>query len=89
MFGIYKFKFVACLNLNPKEKIKGKRIRKFGIKEKGKGAQPPLPRHFGPFGPASQPASAPVFDIFKAGPTYQRRTPLAHVHWLPPFLSTR
>jgi hypothetical protein len=32
MFGIDKFEFVACLNLNPKEKTKGKGIRKFGIK---------------------------------------------------------
>jgi hypothetical protein len=43
MFGIDKFEFVACLNLNPIEKMKGKGIRKFEIKEKAKSAQPPLP----------------------------------------------
>jgi hypothetical protein len=43
MFGIDKFEFVACLNLNPKEKMKGKGIRKIEIKEKAKSAQPPLP----------------------------------------------
>jgi hypothetical protein len=26
MFGKHEFEFVACLNLNPKEKTKGKRI---------------------------------------------------------------
>jgi hypothetical protein len=53
MFGIYKFEFVACLNLNPKEKNKRKGIKNFGIKEKLKEAQSPLSRPFGTFGPAS------------------------------------
>jgi hypothetical protein len=39
MFGIHKFEFVAFLNLNQKEKTKGKGIRKFRIKEKGKEAR--------------------------------------------------
>jgi hypothetical protein len=38
------FEFESCLNLKSKrEKTKGKRIRKFRIKEKGKEAQNPLP----------------------------------------------
>jgi hypothetical protein len=41
MFGIHEFEFVACLNLNSKEKTKGKGIRKFRIKEKGKEARNP------------------------------------------------
>jgi hypothetical protein len=41
MFELFEFEFGACLNLNPKEKTKGKEIRKFRIKEKGKEAQPP------------------------------------------------
>jgi hypothetical protein len=41
MFGIHEFEFVAFLNLNPKEQTKGKGIRKFRIKEKGKEARNP------------------------------------------------
>jgi hypothetical protein len=36
------FEFVACLNLNPKEKTKGKGIKNSGIKRKGKEARNPL-----------------------------------------------
>jgi hypothetical protein len=54
MFGIHEFEFVACLNLNPKEKTKGKGIRKFRIKEKAKKPIRPLPW---PFGPLAQPTS--------------------------------
>jgi hypothetical protein len=44
MFELFEFEFGACLNLNPKEKTKGKGIRKIRIEEKGKEAQnPPLP----------------------------------------------
>jgi hypothetical protein len=44
MFELFEFEFGACLNLNPKEKTKGKGIRKIRIGEKGKEAQnPPHP----------------------------------------------
>jgi hypothetical protein len=52
MFGIHEFEFVACLNLNPKEKINGKGIRKFRIKEKGKEAQSPPSLAFRPTRPS-------------------------------------
>jgi hypothetical protein len=59
MFGIFKFEFVACLNLNPKDKIKEKGIRKFSIKEKQKEAQPPPSPAFRPIQP-SQPHARPL-----------------------------
>jgi hypothetical protein len=48
MFEILEFKFVVCLDLNSKEKIKRKEIRNSKEKRKGKAklAQPQ------PFGPA-------------------------------------
>jgi hypothetical protein len=86
MFGIFKFEFVACLNLNPKEKIKEKGIRKFGIKEKHKEAQSPpflgLSTH------STQPAHARVCVFSLSGGSHLLASnPLARTHSLPPFLS--
>jgi hypothetical protein len=54
MFELFEFEFEfgACLNLNPKKKIKEKGIRNSEIKRKTKVAQPSLPpRPFGPIRP--------------------------------------
>jgi hypothetical protein len=85
MFGIFKFEFVACLNLNRKEKIKEKGIRKFGIKEKHKEAQSP------PFlGLSTQPAHARVRVFSLSGGSHLLASnPLARAHSLPPFRSAR
>jgi hypothetical protein len=84
MFGIYKFEFVACLNLNPKEKTKGKEIINSGIKRKGKEAwNPSLLGLFGPSGPPSAHPLPPPRSLRQVGPTCRRRTPLVRVHSLP------
>jgi hypothetical protein len=85
LFGLFKFEFVACLNLNPKENIKEKRIRKFGIKRKGKEAQPPLPRPFDRVGPANL-ARAHVSSL-QGGSCLLVPNPIACTRSIPPFLS--
>jgi hypothetical protein len=57
MFELFDYEFVACLNLNPKEKTKEKKIRNSEIKEKGKEAQ--NPSLLGLFGPSDTPSARP------------------------------
>jgi hypothetical protein len=66
MFGIFKFEFVACLNINPNEKIKEKGIRKFRIKENSKKPSRPLPSL------SAQPAR--TRPLYQVGPACWRRT---------------
>jgi hypothetical protein len=82
MFRIFKFEFVVCLNLNPKEKIKENWIRKFGIKEKQKEALPP------PFlGLLAQPAQSARSRLLSARWVPPAGAePLASARSLPPFL---
>jgi hypothetical protein len=68
MLEVFKFEFVAWLDLNSKVKIKRKRDWKFRIKRKVKQPATPLARPFGPLGLA-RPRHAPTFRLSLPGGT--------------------
>jgi hypothetical protein len=76
MLEIFKFEFVVCLDLNLKEKIKEKGIRKFGLKEKQKEAREPP---FSAFQPKRPISPSP----------FARSLPMTHGHRLSPLASPR
>jgi hypothetical protein len=60
MLEIFKFEFVALLDLNSKEKRKEKEIRNLEEKGKPKAARNPLVRPFSPLGPAHHAPALPA-----------------------------